>query len=99
MTKLYLLSKTIHRLFLYLISYMIIFMSVTGVILKYSFFSDRAYIDLGLIRYLHNEFSIYFAVSLGIMMLTGIMMYLFPLIRRKPSSKPITTTPQTINDS
>lgn len=97
MTKLYLLSKTIHRIFLYLTSYMLIFMSVTGIMLKYSFFRDWRFLDLGLIRYLHNEFSIYFAVSLGIMMLTGFAMYLFPLMRRKPSSKPLTTTPQTIN--
>lgn len=83
MIKLYLWTKTLHRIFLYLASYLIIFMSFTGIILKYPFFSRFTFLDLGLLRSLHNEFSIYFVVSLGVMMITGIYMYLFPILRRK----------------
>ncbi len=79
----YLWAKKIHRLFLFLTSFLIIFMSITGIILKFSFFSSLSFLDLGLMRSLHNDFSIYFVISLGIMMLTGIYMYLFPLLRRR----------------
>lgn len=83
MIKLYLLSKTVHRLFLYLTTYLIIFMSVTGILLKYAIFGRLPFLNLGSIRYLHNEMSIYFAISLGAMMITGIVMYVFPLTRKK----------------
>lgn len=85
MTKLYLWAKVIHRLFLYLTSFLILFMSITGIVLKYSFFSNLPFLDVGLMRFLHNDFSIYFVFSLFVMMLTGGYMYLFPLLRRRSS--------------
>ena len=81
-TKLYLWTKEIHRLFIYLTSFLIFIMSITGMLLKFSIFKSLSLLDLGLVRSLHNDFSIYFAISLGIMMITGIYMYLFPILRR-----------------
>jgi len=83
MIKLYLFTKLIHRLSLYATSFFVLFMSLTGIVLKYSFFKKFSSIDMGLIRYLHGELSIYFVAALGVMMLTGLYMYLFPLIRQK----------------
>lgn len=70
---------------MYAATFLIIFMSLTGIVLKYSFFKKFPSIDMGLIRYLHGELSIYFVAALVVMMLTGLYMYLFPLIRQKVS--------------
>jgi hypothetical protein len=80
--KLYIWSKTIHRLFLFTTTLFILLMSVTGIIMKYSFFSGLRFLDPVLIRNLHNEFSIYFVVSVSVMMLTGLYMYIFPHLKR-----------------
>ncbi|MFS8159318.1 MAG: hypothetical protein ACMG6E_03735 [Candidatus Roizmanbacteria bacterium] len=85
MIKAYLWIKMVHRLFLYLTSFLILFMSITGLLLKYPLFSGFIFLDTGLVRSLHNAFSIYFVISLGIMMLSGIYMYLFPLLRKRGS--------------
>lgn len=86
MIKLYLWAKSIHRLFLYLTSFLVLFMSITGILLKYSIFKNISFLDLNLIRSLHNDMSIYIVVSLGLMMTTGVFMYIFPLLRRKNSA-------------
>ena len=80
MIKLYLLTKQIHRLILYVTVLLIAFMSVTGLILKYPTLSIHylPFLDLGLIRYIHNEFSLYFIAVLFVMAVTGIFMYVFP---------------------
>jgi hypothetical protein len=82
MIKIYLWSKTIHRMFLFATSFLIIFMSITGSILKFSFFSKYVSIDMGLVRVLHNDLSVYFVISVGIMMLTGLYMYFFPILKK-----------------
>lgn len=76
--------KQIHRLVLYVTTLLILFMSSTGIALKYpSFFSQRlSFIDLGLIRFLHNEFSLYASIAFVLMMITGIYMYYFPLLQQ-----------------
>lgn len=85
MIKIYLVMKQIHRLVLYITTLFILFMSVTGIILKYpSFFSQKiTFLDLGLTRYLHNEISLYFSASLIFMAITGIYMYIFPLLNSR----------------
>ena len=67
MIKLYLLTKQIHRLILYVTVLLIAFMSVTGLILKYPTLSIHylPFLDLGLIRYIHNEFSLYFIAAVS----------------------------------
>ena len=62
MIKIYLWSKTIHRMFLFATSFLIIFMSITGSMLKFSFFSRYVSVDIGLVRVLHNDLSIYFVI-------------------------------------
>jgi hypothetical protein len=61
-------------------------MGGTGTLMKYpSFFSSLPFIDLGLMRAVHNMMSIYFSIVLSLMMLTGLYMYLFPYLRKKPA--------------
>ena len=60
-------------------------MAVTGLLLKYSLFASTylKFINLGLVRYLHNQLSPLFALVLFAMILTGGFMYLFPWLNQK----------------
>jgi uncharacterized iron-regulated membrane protein len=81
MTKLYLLSKVLHRVSLYFTSLLIVFMSLTGICLKYPQ-ANLFHLDMGLIRSLHSNFSLYFVLALFIMMITGLIMYIYPELRK-----------------
>ena len=84
MIKLYVLSKQIHRLLVFAITILLVVMSFTGILLKYSFIADKfSFIDSGYIRYLHNSVSPYFSIVLFLMLITGLYMYLFPILRKR----------------
>lgn len=84
MIKLYLFSKSIHRILVILISVVGLFMAVTGILLKYTFLVTKlSFFDLGLIRYLHNNLSPIFVFLFFLMGITGIIMYIYPLTRKK----------------
>ena len=84
MTKLYLFSKKVHRFLVVFIAVIGLSMSVSGMVLKYPFISEKlTFIDLGMVRYIHNNLSPFFAIVLLLMMFTGIVMYIFPLTRNK----------------
>lgn len=86
MINLYLLAKKIHRLLVLLITFLTVVMAGTGILMKYSI----AVIDLGMTRYIHNKLSVIFTVTLGLMALTGLLMYLIPYWRSKSAVKPTT---------
>jgi hypothetical protein len=79
-TKLYLWSKQIHRLTMFITSALVLVMAGTGMLLKYPIISDT-----GLIRRIHNNLSPIFGGALFIMMITGIYMYVFPLLKKRSS--------------
>ncbi|VVA43985.1 conserved hypothetical protein [Candidatus Roizmanbacteria bacterium] len=84
MTNLYLLSRKIHRLLVLIIAVIGVLMAGTGTLLKYTFISEKlTFIDLGLIRFLHNNLSPYFAIVFLGMLITGLFMYIFPFTRNK----------------
>jgi H+/Cl- antiporter ClcA len=84
MTKIYLLSKSIHRILLLIILFIGVLMSMTGILLKYTFLASKFnFIDLGQVRYIHNNLSPAFSIVFFMMALTGIIMYIFPLTRNK----------------
>ena len=83
MTKVFIWAKSIHRLFLYLTTFLIFFMSISGILLKFTFFNSFPFIEIGLIRKLHNDLSIYFVLSLTVMLITGLYMYIFPLLKNR----------------
>ena len=84
MINLYVLSRKIHRILVLIISVIGLLMAGTGIMLKYTFISERlTFIDLGLIRFLHNNLSPYFAIVFFAMFITGLFMYLFPLLQKK----------------
>ena len=83
-TELYLLAKKIHRIFLFCTTFLVLVMAVTGTLLKYSFIAGKfTFINLVTIRSLHNNLSPFLSISLFVMMTTGLIMYLYPLMRKK----------------
>ncbi|MFA5107261.1 MAG: hypothetical protein WC497_02955 [Patescibacteria group bacterium] len=81
----FLLSKKIHRLLVLLISALILVMATSGLLLKYPDFVSRSlsFIDLGLLRYIHNRLSPWFGGILTLMALTGLIMYFYPVYARR----------------
>ena len=83
MTKLYILSRQIHRLLVFVMTALLMVMALTGLVLKYTFIADKlSFINVGYIRYLHNNMSPYFTVVLCLMLMSGLYMYIFPLLRK-----------------
>lgn len=84
MQKVYAWSRNIHRtcaLFMIPLGLIIL---VTGLGMKYPlwFLSVFPSVDIVGFRTLHNAISPFIGIILGIMMLTGTVMYLYPLIIR-----------------
>ena len=81
----YLFSRKIHRLFVLLITALALVMSGSGLLLKYPEFVSRSlsFIDLGLLRYVHNRLSPWFGVLLVLMALTGVIMYFYPVYTKR----------------
>lgn len=87
MIKVLILAKKIHRLFVLFTVLLIVIMSATGTFLKFpTFFSQFSFLDLGLMRYIHNNLSILLTVVLLVMAITGLLLYFIPIIlsARKP---------------
>ena len=76
--KVYLFAKKIHRLLVIVILITGIVMAVTGLFL-YS--GNYLSFDPLMIRTLHHQLSIVFAVVLGMMGLTGFYQFIFPYLR------------------
>ncbi len=95
---LYSISRRIHRITALLTTILILFMAGTGVTLKYSAFvsANLPSLNLGLMRYLHNNLSPWFAIALTVMAVTGLYMYFYPLMRRKKAQN---NTASAQNDS
>lgn len=84
MINLYVLSRKIHRILVLIISVVGIIMGLTGILLKYTFVATKfTFIDLGLIRFIHNNLSPIFSIVFMGMLITGLFMYIYPLTRKK----------------
>lgn len=80
----YLYAKKIHRILVLVICVLTVLMATTGALLKYSFIASQfSFIDLRLTRWIHNQMSPFFSITLFGMILTGIIMYVFPLMKKK----------------
>lgn len=88
-------SKSLHRLALFGVVGLAAIMGLTGMLLK---FPKAARflpgVDLNLVRYLHNEFSLYFSLFLITMILTGLYMYWYPWYAKRRASQKVPPTPQ-----
>ncbi|MEK7611565.1 MAG: hypothetical protein AAB486_04315 [Patescibacteria group bacterium] len=87
MTKYYLLARKIHRYLVIIMIVLSLIMAGTGILLKYSFISAKlTFIDLGLVRFLHNNLSPFFSFILFLMAVTGSFLFLFPYLPKRPSN-------------
>ena len=86
MTKYYLFAKKVHRILVLIITVISLLMALTGLILKYPALNLNLF-DLGLIRYLHNQLSPLFGIVLFAMIITGIWMYLYPVLMKHQVNK------------
>jgi len=82
MTKYYLLAKKFHRILVLIITVFSLLMGITGLMLKYPTLSFNL-INLGLVRYLHNQLSPLFGIVLFVMIITGGWMYLYPELKKR----------------
>lgn len=89
MQALYTWSRTIHRMCVAVMLTFTILMGGTGLLLKYSWVATKLPLDLGMIRYIHNTLSGWFALVLAVMGITGTVMYVYPwYMRRKRVTMP-----------
>jgi len=59
-------------------------MAGTGTLLKFTVISEKlSFVDMEQIRLIHNNLSPYFAVVFLGMLITGLIMYFFPMLRNK----------------
>ncbi len=92
---LYIYSRKLHRIILLAVSTLILIMGVTGLAMKYPQFSQVLHLDLGMLRYIHNQLSLLFVIVLGAMMLTGLYLYFYPIYlkrRTRLSAAPLDPT-------
>lgn len=92
MVSVYLLAKKAHRMIILPMIMLAVILSSTGAALKFpNVFSSV--VDVKQARYLHNQMSLFFSIFLFLMSISGLVMYIYPLINRKSTSK--TTLTQT----
>ncbi len=91
MGKLLYLSRKIHRLLVLIISVLILIMAGTGTLLKYQSFVSNNFpsIDLGAVRYLHGNLSLFFIIVLILMAASGLILYFLPEIIKRRGKKDI----------
>ena len=85
MMSIYLFSKKIHRLLVLVMTFLIVLMAGTGLVMKYSEFvsNNLSVINLSLARYIHNNLSVAFTIGSIAMAITGLFMYFIPYIQSK----------------
>ena len=83
--KIYLLSKTIHRLAMWLMLVMGSGMTLGGLILHRSLEREwlPAFIDPQLVRFWHNQMAVPFAGVMLLMMGTGVLLWGIPLLLKR----------------
>ncbi|MFH0873892.1 MAG: hypothetical protein V1846_03620 [Candidatus Komeilibacteria bacterium] len=97
-TKLFIWSRKLHRLFLLVVTFLTIVMAITGSAMKYFVGANIFGLNSSAIRYLHNQLSLIFTVTLAAMMFSGLYMYLFPILiarsrKRRAAAENLRTPP------
>ncbi len=74
-------ARRIHRILVLVITSLILVMVLTGTLLKYTVISEIIpFIDLGMVRYVHNNISPFLSLVLLLMAVTGLLMYFSPFL-------------------
>lgn len=84
MSSLYLLSKKIHRITMFIAVVLILLMTFTGTFMKFPFLLKYVgFLNVIQLRQLHSTFSPYFSLTILVMLVTGVFMYLYPYLIKK----------------
>ncbi len=83
MTKIYLLSRKIHRFFTLITLTLTLIMAGTGTLIKFPQLAEALKVNSGMVRYVHGNISVVFTISLFLMAATGTFMYFWPWIIKK----------------
>lgn len=79
------IAKKIHRVLVLATIVLSVVMGLSGILLKYSTIAlVLPFVDLGSVRYIHNQISPFLTVVLLIMATTGGLMYLAPWLTKRP---------------
>jgi hypothetical protein len=81
------ISRKIHRILVIIISILGFVMMTTGTIIKFPEIFVSFGINVYFMREIHNTFSIFFSIIFFGMAVTGIVMYVYPILLRKSSTK------------
>lgn len=78
---LYLFTKRVHRWLVLIIMFLTIVMGGTGLLLKYPRVNTAYFsvLDPTLVRLVHSQLSAWFAAVLALMVVSGLVMYFFPV--------------------
>lgn len=88
MIKFLLLGRKIHRYLVLIVTTIFLIMAGSGIIIKYpNYFSKVGFIDLGMVRYIHNQLSLWLTFTLLLMAISGLVMYFLSMKFHKPSSE------------
>jgi hypothetical protein len=85
MQKLYLFAKQVHRILVLIITGLGAAMAITGLALKYpdTAVSMAGSVNFGLVRFIHSNLSTVFAIVLLLMMCTGLVLYVVPMLQKR----------------
>jgi len=89
MINLFLFSKKIHRYLVIIIISLGLLMTTSGVLLKFPEIASNylTFINMGFVRYIHNQLSTYFGIALFLMTLTGTWMYFYPMWKQRKNKE------------
>jgi len=77
------IARKIHRLLVLILTSFSLVMAFTGLLLKYPFYSSMfKFLNLGMIRYIHNQLSPWLTITLFLMAVSGVLMYFSPWSRK-----------------
>lgn len=83
MVKLYLYARKIHRFLVLIIVFLAFIMSATGMLMRNPSWEKFSPFSLDLARYIHNQLSWIFSIILILMIITGLIMYFYPLLKKQ----------------
>lgn len=82
----YITFRKLHRVLVLVMIVATLVMSTTGTLLKYPKISNFLSVDLIFVRTIHNTASPFFGAVLLLMMLSGSVMYFYPILSKRKKS-------------
>jgi hypothetical protein len=79
----YLFFRKMHRLLVLVTAFSTLVMAISGIFLKFSGLAKALSLNLSSIRFIHNIASPFYTILLMLMMISGVVMYFYPIIKRK----------------